>query len=275
MTCLATNLLRVTLLLLTVLVYPVGSQPVAPQPPEAYDTDRALQHSQAVLGKPLRDYELLDSNGNPIHLRDFSGKPLLVSLVYTSCYHTCPVTTRRLAKAVADAREVLGEDSFRVVTIGFDTAHDSPQSMASFARSQAIDSSNWGFLSGSPESMAKLVADLGFIYFSSPRGFDHIVQLTIVDRSSKIYRQVYGEVFELPSLVEPLKDLVFNRSQSAADPLTGLTDRIKLFCTVYDPGTGRYKFDYSLFFQIGIGLMIVVSISVYLVREAIRARRRE
>jgi protein SCO1/2 len=145
--------------------------------------------------------------------------------------------------------------------------------MAAFAKSQAIDTGNWAFLSGTNESVATLVEDLGFIYFPSPRGFDHIVQLTVVDRDSRVYRQVYGEAFDLPWLMEPLKDLVFNRSSSTDATLAGLTDRIKLFCTVYDPATGRYKFDYSLFFQIAIGFMIVASVSIYLLREVRRSRR--
>ena len=275
MNCLPFNLLRTGALLLTLLTSQASAQSTGNAQAQDYDSDTALKHSQAAIGNLLRDAELRDVNGNVLGLTDFSGKPLLISLIFTSCYHTCPVTTRHLAKAVANAREVLGKDSFNVVTIGFDTLHDTPGSMADFARSQAIDTRNWAFLSGTPESMATLVEDLGFIYFPSPRGFDHIVQLTVVDRDSRVYRQVYGEAFNLPWLMEPLKDLVFNRSASVADPLAGLTDRIKLFCTVFDPATGRYKFDYSLFIQIAIGFLIVTSVSIYLLREVRRSRRRD
>ena len=275
MNCLPVNLLRTGALLLTLLTSQASAQSTGNAQAQDYDSDTALKHSQAAIGNLLHDAELRDVNGNVLSLTDFSGKPLLISLIFTSCYHTCPVTTRHLAKAVSNAREVLGKDSFNVVTIGFDTLHDTPGSMADFARSQAIDTRNWAFLSGTPESMATLVEDLGFIYFPSPRGFDHIVQLTVVDRDSRVYRQVYGEAFNLPWLMEPLKDLVFNRSASVADPLAGLTDRIKLFCTVFDPATGRYKFDYSLFIQIAIGFLIVTSVSIYLLREVRRSRRRD
>jgi protein SCO1/2 len=255
------------------LAWPAGARSVESAQAQNYDAEAALKHSQAAIGNTLRHAQLVDTNGHAVNLTDLAGKPLLVSLVFTSCYHTCPVTTRYLAKAVANAREVLGKDSFNVVTIGFDTLHDTPDSMAAFAKSQAIDTGNWAFLSGTNESVATLVEDLGFIYFPSPRGFDHIVQLTVVDRDSRVYRQVYGEAFDLPWLMEPLKDLVFNRSSSTDATLAGLTDRIKLFCTVYDPATGRYKFDYSLFFQIAIGFMIVASVSIYLLREVRRSRR--
>ena len=96
----------------------------------------------------------------------------------------------------------------------------------------------------------------------------------MIDRQGRVYSQVYGMQFELPSLVEPLKQLVFNRPESAGHPISGLVDRIRLFCTVYNPATDRYEFDNSLFFQIASGLMVVFGISVYLIVEARRARRR-
>lgn len=239
-----------------------------------YDRDTALSHSQAAIGRPLGNHRLTNTSGNPVRISDYAGKPLLISLVFTSCDYTCPVTTRRLKKAVEAAREVLDADSFRVVTIGFDPSRDTPENMRVFAREQNIDLEGWDFLSGSPETIASLIDELGFVYFPSPRGFDHITQVTVIDRDGMIYRQVYGEMFELPWLVEPLKELVFNRPQSAGHLVAGLFDRIRLFCTVYNPNTGRYEFDYSIFIQIAIGLMIVLSVFAYLLREYLQARRK-
>jgi protein SCO1/2 len=84
---------------------------------------------------------------------------------------------------------------------------------------------------------------------------------------------VYGAAFELPSLIEPLKQLVYNRPQPN-DPIgAGLFNRIKLFCTVYDPNTGRYRFDYSLFVGIAVGAVVVLGIFALLLLEYLRARR--
>ena len=129
------------------------------------------------------------------------------------------------------------------------------------------------FLSGSAEIVDKLTENLGFIYFPSPSGFDNLTQLTIVDRDSIINTQVYGGAFELPWLVEPLKDLVFNRPQSSHSFFANMIDRVNLFCTVYDPNTGRYHFDYSLFVQIAIGSLAILGVFTYLIIETRRARR--
>ncbi|MCH9696038.1 MAG: SCO family protein [Gammaproteobacteria bacterium] len=239
-----------------------------------YDADQALKFSQQAVGRVIGDYELLDRQGRVIRLRsDHAGRPFVVSMIFTSCHHVCPTTTKHLAKAVAAARDALGADSFDVVTIGFDVANDTPEAMAAFARRQGIDDDHWRFLNASPENIDKISADLGFIFFPTPRGFDHINQSSVIDRDGSVYSQVYGVSFELPWLVEPLKDLVFNRPSSAGHLFAGLIDKVKLFCTVYDPTTGRYRFDNSLFMQVFVGATTVLAIIYFLFREILAARR--
>ena len=250
------------------------SMAVSADEDDRYDPDRALQLSQQVIGRSIGDYALLDRHGGIVNLAsDYAGRPLVVSMIFTSCHHVCPVTTKHLAKAVETAREALGSDSFDVVTIGFDVANDTPQAMAAFARRQGIKDKNWRFLSASSETIQQISNDLGFVFFPTPRGFDHINQSSIIDRNGAVYSQVYGVTFELPWLVEPLKELVFNRPSSAGHLFAGLIDRVKLFCTVFDPATGRYRFDNSLFVQVAVGASMILAMLFYLLNEVWKKKR--
>jgi protein SCO1/2 len=258
-------------ILLAALLLPMS---LSAQDDDRYNPEKALEISQAAVGNTIGDYELLDHLGAPVRLRsDHAGRPLVISMIFTSCHHVCPQTTKHLATAVDAAREALGTDSFDVVTIGFDVAHDTPDAMGAFARKQGVNEPGWRFLSATPETIKQIKEDLGFIYFQTARGFDHINQSSIIDRDGVVYSQVYGVTFELPWLVEPLKEIVFNRPGSSGHFVAGLVDRVKLFCTVYDPTTGRYRFDNSLFFQIFAGGTFVLAVFVYLLREIIKARR--
>jgi len=260
--------------LLGLLTSPISAQ-TGSNADAQYDPDKALAVSQAAIGKKLADLELTDTQGKLVRLSDYRGKPVLISMIYTSCYHVCPMLTRHLATAVEAAREVLGKDSFQVLTVGFDSANDSPQAMRVFAQQQSIDDPHWAFLSASQQTRDQLAGNVGFVYFPSPRGFDHIIQVTVVDRNGVIYRQIYGPAFELPSLVEPLKEVVFNRPQAAGHLVSGLLGRVRLFCTVYDPASGRYRFDYSLFVQIAIGALAIMAVAGWLLLEFRRSRRRK
>jgi protein SCO1/2 len=227
------------------------------------DQSRALAYSQAVVGRTLGDYRFRDRQGRTLMLSELAGRPLVFSLIYTSCYHTCPMVTSHLAKVVEVARDALGQDSFSVVTVGFDAPVDTPDRMRIFAAQRHIDDPDWYFLSSDAETIERFSQDLGFLYVSSPKGFDHLVQSTIVDAEGKIYRQVYGEIFLAPLLVEPLKELLYGKAV-ATSVVDGLMNNIRLVCTVYDPTTGLYHFDYSLFVGIGAGLLSLGTIAVFI-----------
>ena len=57
-----------------------------------------------------------------------------------------------------------------------------------------------------------------------------------------------------PLVVEPLKKLVWGRNLDRST-LEGLVNTVKLFCTIYDPASGRYRFDYSLLMEIFAGVL--------------------
>lgn len=238
----------------------------AMKPSAAFDREEALAVSRAAIGRGVSDVAFQDTHGNRVTLAGLRGRPLVVSLIYTSCYHICPTTTRHLADVVDKARSVLGEDSFNVITIGFDTLRDTPPMMADFARAQGVDDDNWYFLSGDRQGIERLSGELGFLYFPSASGFDHLVQTTIVDAQGVVYQQVYGLAFDTPLLVEPLKRLVFSESGSES-LLTSVSKQVRLFCTVYDPSADKYKFDYSIFIGTFIGIICVALVGFVLVKE--------
>jgi protein SCO1/2 len=235
------------------------------RPGPGYDESAALALSQDAVGRSVGDVSFLDGNGRTIALHSLRGKPVVISLIYTSCYHVCPTVTSNLAKLVEAARETLGDDSFSVLTIGFDTANDTPDRMRVFANERGIDLDDWHFVSASAETMRRLSGDVGFSYFASAKGFDHMIQATVLDSNGKIYRQIYGIAPELPMLVEPLKEILWGK-QVAATPIGGWINNIKLFCTVYDPTTGMYRFDLSPFISFGIGILILGALAWVIAR---------
>ncbi len=237
----------------------------------AFDPEAAIAHSQAAIGRALGEHTFLDTQRREVRLSGYRGKPLVVNMVFTACSESCPVVVQTLHEAVEVAQDAVGENAFSVVTIGFDARDDTPERMRAFARGQGVDLPNWKFLSGDQASIDRLIETLGFIYFPSPRGFDHLAQTTVIDADGRVYRQVYGAQFGAPALVEPLLELVFGRS-AGASPVAKLVDRIRLFCTYYDPASERYRFDYSIFIALAVGSASLLGLSVILARAWWRSR---
>jgi protein SCO1/2 len=245
----------------------VADAPNAPR----LDPRAVIERSEAAVGRSIGGYVLTDSAGAPLALAAYRGKPLVVSLVYTSCSSVCPATTQRLISAVGEARRIFGSSEFAVLTVGFDARNDTPAHMAQFAAVQGVKLDNWRLASADAGTMSALLRDLGFSYAAVAGGFDHVTQTTIIDRDGKIYRHVYGEDFPIQILIEPLKDVIYGTTTSFT--LRGLFDRIKFICTTYDPGAGRYRIDYGLIFGSVIAALSLLVMGGLILREWHRTAR--
>ena len=230
-----------------------------------FDAQSAFARSQSAIGVQLDDHRFVDTGGRSVGLGDLRDRPLVLSLVYTSCPDTCSVVTRNLARVVRAARQALGEQSFSVATVGFDPGFDTPEQMRMYADRQGVTMSDWRFLSGDPQTLERLLDQLGFTYVPSPRGFDHLAQTSVVDVEGRVYRQIYGDSFEVPLLVEPLKEMALGRP-AGVTAFGDWIERVKLLCTVYDPAAGRYRFDYSIFVAAGVGILCLGGVGVFIVR---------
>ncbi len=241
--------------------------------PSALDERSALRAGDAVLGKLVPEYTLLDRQGRPVRLSSYRGKPLLVSFIYTGCFQVCPASTRALHEAVKGLDKLLAPNQFNVISIGFNQPFDSPAALRAFAAQHGIDYANWEFLSPPPAIVEALTRDFGFSYVATPAGFDHVLGVTLLDAQGRIHSQVYGERMNAQRIGEPLRQLLTQGAMPARLQISDVIERVRILCTVYDPETGQYRYDYALIFEIVGGLLFFLTVAWYFGLE-VRSRRR-
>ena len=237
------------------------------------DQKAALRTSQAAVGTQISDFTLQDREGRPVRLSQYRGKPLLVSFIYTGCFQVCPLTTRSLQDALAAGRGVFGTNQFNVISIGFNQPADSPQALKAFALQHRIDQPNWEFLSPHASIVEPLTREFGFSYKATPAGFDHVLQVTLLDAQGRIYRQIYGEELDAGSLGEPIKQLLANAPVRQQLRLDDLIDRVRILCTVYDPVTGKYRVQYGLLIEVAGGVTFALFMAWFFLSEWQAQRR--
>ena len=235
------------------------------------DQSRVLEISQNAIGRTVGEYRFVDAKGVRLDVGELRGKPLVISLVYSSCSHVCPMITQRLRRAVEEAQRVIGADRFTVITVGFDTRNDTPMRMAAFARAQGVDLPNWRFLSGDDASVSALAKNIGFTYAPSAGGYLHISQVSIIDRDGRVYRQVYGDDFPIQVFMEPLKEAVYG-TVGTLGSIGGLLDRVRFICTVYDPNQGRYRISFAIAMSLLAGVISLGATAVVITRAWLNSR---
>jgi protein SCO1/2 len=139
-------------------------------------------------------------------MAELRGKPLLVTMFYTSCNGVCPLLAFSIRRTVA-ALPPGQRDTLQVLMVSFDPKRDSPQALREFAQLNQIDRPGWRLAGASEQDVRKLAAVLGIRYRDLPGGvFSHSALVTLVDADGVIRAQS-SSVQELdPALIKAIED---------------------------------------------------------------------
>jgi protein SCO1/2 len=149
--------------------------------------------SRLAVIRAAPDSALVDADGKAVTLKQFRGKAVLVSFIFTTCNGSCPATTHRLAKIQAEAagRAEL-KDKVQFVSITLDPERDTPARLREYMQLYEIDAPNWCFLSGAKDVVNKTVAEWGMWARPAANGqLDHPSRVFLVDPKGRV-REVYN-----------------------------------------------------------------------------------
>jgi len=213
-----------------------AAQPAAVRPPILKEIGFDQRLGETV---PL-DIALRDEAGNAVRLGDFFGKrPVVLTLVYYECPMLCTLTLNSLSSALATLSFDIGRE-FDVVTVSFDPREKPPLAagkkkayVSRYGRPGA--ETGWHFLTGDPESLARLTSAVGFRYQwdEEIRQFAHPSGLVVLTPEGRITRYLYGIEYAP-------KDLRLSLVEASERKIGTPVDQAMLFCYQYNPTTGRY-----------------------------------
>ena len=133
-------------------------------------------------GKPVPDIRLTNQFGQPMSLRQFRGKVMLIGFVDSECTTVCPLTTL----AMLEAKQMLGAAGDRVQLLGIDANPDAITTSDVLGYSRAHSMVNrWDFLTGTLPQL-KAAWKAFDIYAKIDSGqVDHTPALYVVDAQGR------------------------------------------------------------------------------------------
>jgi protein SCO1/2 len=163
------------------------SVPAAPAPAAP---DRANAGGVAAALPANSVYQLsvalTDQDGRDFHLADQRGKPMLLSMFYSSCQFVCPM----LIDTLRDTESKLGaaeRNQLGVLMVSIDPAHDTVAVLKQKANERAIATPRWAMARTDAASVRKLAAVLGIQYRALANGeFNHTTALILLDADGRI-----------------------------------------------------------------------------------------
>lgn len=214
-------------------------EPVA-KPPQGLDpiltnvgVDQKL-NNQVPLEAKFRD-----ENGQPVELKKYFDKPVILTLVYYTCPMLCSEVLSGTASSLKPVKFDVGKE-FNVVTISIDPKDTTGAALgkkklmvAKYGRHGADQ--GWHFLTGDKANIDAVANAVGWRYAYDPKSgqYAHASAIMLLTPEGKVSRYFYG--IEYSS-----KDIQFGIMDASQNKIGTLTDQIALYCYHYDPAKGKY-----------------------------------
>jgi len=139
--------------------------------------------------------ELTNHLGEPFSLQDTQGDVVMITALYATCPHTCPVIIQQ-AKRVAEQLTEAQRQDLRILGITMDPENDSPEALAELAEMHGLEAPLFEFLTGDPDQVNALLDQFNILRERDPETgvINHVNIYFLLDRQGKIaYRLTLGD----------------------------------------------------------------------------------
>jgi len=168
------------------------------------ETGRALPPSmlpphQLMIGETVPDVPLINQDGTAIHLRDYRGKAVLITFIYTRCPMptACPLITSHFAK-VNDLLEKApaAYAASQLISVSLDPTYDKPPILRQYGLAYLDDNAaafaHWEFAVTTPADLKRLAQAFGLQYTEEDNQITHTMQTTLLDKDNRVAQQWPG-----------------------------------------------------------------------------------
>ena len=129
---------------------------------------------------------LTDQDAKQFKLEDRRGRPMLVSMFYTSCQFVCPMLVDALRETEAKLTPAQRE-RLSILMVSFDPEHDTVSVLKATAEQRRLEPAHWTLARTDAGNVRKLAAVLGIQYRALANGeFNHTTSLILIDSAGRI-----------------------------------------------------------------------------------------
>ena len=167
----------------------------------------------AKEGDEVPNFTLRNQNNREIHIRDYRGKALLLTFIYTRC--PVPDFCALMSDNFAQIDRALGQDpqvyeKTHLLSISIDPAYDTPQVLKSYGAAHTERYENetfahWEFAGGTSEQVRKIAEYFGLTYFPEKDQIIHALRTVIVSPDGKVVKIYSGNEWKPDEVVDEIR----------------------------------------------------------------------
>jgi protein SCO1 len=173
-------------------------------------TAKEIQRVQ--VGESVPDFALTDQNGRAVRLKDFRGKVVLLTFIYTRCPlpNFCPLMSKNFA-SLQERLEKEFPDKFQLLSVSIDPQFDRPEILKQYAARYTKNDSTWTFGTGTAEQSDAVGALFGLVQERAGGLINHDLRTVLIGPDGRLVH-VWKSNMWTPYEVQRRVEEVLNRS---------------------------------------------------------------
>jgi protein SCO1 len=186
---------------------------VADAPLVIGDTNKGVTITKTRAVEPLSvgdvvpNYPFVNEEGKAIKLRDFNGKAVGLTFIFTRCpFPTyCPRMTSHFEKVAAELSKPGSPTNWHLLSISFDPEYDTPEKLREHASRIKRDAAKWSFVTSEKIEIAALTEQLGLIFASRNGTIEHNLRTAIIGPDGKLRANYVGNEWDVDEFIAEMK----------------------------------------------------------------------
>lgn len=138
-------------------------------------------------------YSFINDRAQTVHLSEWRGKPLILTMEYSNCRFMCTTTFSKLKAIQAAADQKKLQIDFMIISL--DPKNDTPQAWQQYRISRDVDRSNWHLLTGTEVTTKEFAALIGIKYWYMDEHILHDFKIVRLNAQGEIEKAItdYGD----------------------------------------------------------------------------------
>ena len=171
---------------------------------------------QAKEGDEVPNYTLLNQDAKQIRIKNYRGKALLLTFIYTRCPE--PDQCTLMSNNFAQIERQLGQDPelyarTHLLSITIDPDYDDPKVLRSYGAAHTERYENetflhWEFATGTGDQIKEIAQYFGLQYFPEKDQIIHALRTVILNPDGKVAKVYTGNEWKTEDVVAELKKIV-------------------------------------------------------------------
>lgn len=163
----------------------------------------------------VKEWSLMDSNGNIFESKNSKGKVVVVNFFFTGCSTLCRDLTLNMKKVYDRLKKF--DEKILFLSISIDPENDSPDKLNEYKKKYKIFTNKWFFLTGDFDQVHSLVVDKMKLYMEkrepesgvgNAHKINHLAEIILLDHNGDIRGKFDTTPTGLASLVSATNVLI-------------------------------------------------------------------